>query len=168
MSIKNWFVVYTKPRQESRALENLERQGYATYCPYIFTEKIRRHRWCKIMEPLFPRYLFIQLCVGVDNFSQIRSTFGVMGMVQFGHKPAMLANSTIDYIRDQENDERANSLALSEWKSGDELEIIDGPLKGLKGVFQKKSGTERVSLLMCLLGQQSCISVDSNILMRLD
>ena len=66
----HWYVIQTKPRQESVAIENLERQGYAAYCPKMAQAKRRRQRqrWQKVIEPLFPRYLFVQLAMGIDDF----------------------------------------------------------------------------------------------------
>ena len=37
----HWYLIHTKPRQELRALENLERQGYECYLPLLPTEKIQ-------------------------------------------------------------------------------------------------------------------------------
>ena len=48
-----WFVVHTKPRQEQRALENLQRQGFAAWLPMLSVEKFRRGRLEKVTEPMF-------------------------------------------------------------------------------------------------------------------
>src|SRR3990167_10923222 len=51
-------VIYTKPRQERRALTNLLRQGYEAFLPLC-----RKHRSLDAI-PLFPRYLFIWIPEG--------------------------------------------------------------------------------------------------------
>ena len=38
----HWHVIYTKPRQETIALTQLERQGYPCYLPIRRVEKLRR------------------------------------------------------------------------------------------------------------------------------
>jgi len=58
-----WFLVQTKPRQERRAVENLERQGVMSFCPVVNMEKISRGRRMVVEEVLFPGYLFV-------NFNQ--------------------------------------------------------------------------------------------------
>ena len=58
-SMKKWYLVKTKPRQEKIAISNLENQNYHVYCP-----------WAKINNKivvLFPGYIFIQL----DESSEI-------------------------------------------------------------------------------------------------
>ena len=64
MVIKNystpqWFLIYTKPRQEERAKENLENQGFETFLPMIAFEKIKQPKLYSL-KPMFPRYLFTQ------------------------------------------------------------------------------------------------------------
>lgn len=59
--MKHQYAVHAKPRQEGVANDNLERQGYVTYLPKILVRKRRRDKWVKLVEPLFPRYLFIQV-----------------------------------------------------------------------------------------------------------
>ena len=37
----HWYLIYTKPRQEKVALQNLEQQGYQCYLPLLPKEKLR-------------------------------------------------------------------------------------------------------------------------------
>ena len=164
MSNSNWFVVHTKPRKENVAIENLQRQGFLAYCPQTVQSKRRRQRWQNVTEPLFPRYVFVQLNMGLDNFAPIRSTLGVIGLVRFGNLPAVMPESAIETIQHQENDIKNSYNEYPNWREGDVLEILDGPFSGLKGIFQKKESTERVSLLLEILGQQNRFSIHSDIL----
>jgi len=160
LSDKNWFVVHTKPKQESQAVENLQRQGYSVYFPQIIQARRRRKSWQKVIGPLFPRYLFVELGIGNDNFSPIRSTLGVIGLIKFGNQPAMVPGSVIKLIRDQEEFLNNIDILDEQWQPGDMLEILDGPFAGLKGIFQKKESIERVSLLLDVLGKQSRFSIN--------
>ncbi|HBA65302.1 MAG TPA: transcription/translation regulatory transformer protein RfaH, partial [Methylococcaceae bacterium] len=67
-----WHVIHTKPKQEKRALENLQKQDFECFLPTCSIEKIRRGRITVSLEPLFPRYLFINLKQGT-NWAPIRS-----------------------------------------------------------------------------------------------
>jgi len=159
MSENNWYVVQTKPRQEKVAVENLERQGYVTYCPQIVQPKRLRQRWQKVREPLFPRYLFVRLNVGIDNFSPIRSTLGVHGFVKFGGQPAVMPINVIDAIRQQEQMLSETCTEHPDWDVGEQLQILDGPFEGLKGIFMKKVSLERVSILLNILGRQNQFNI---------
>jgi len=157
----NWYVIHTKPRQESQALENLERQGYTTYCPQITISKRRRNAWHQVTEPLFPRYLFIELTEGEDDFGPIRSTLGVSNMLRFGGKPATISNDIIESLQQQERDSAETpDTAELPVKPGDRVLVTDGPFAGLEGIFQNSSKDARVIILMELLGRENRVSVD--------
>lgn len=159
MSDKNWFVIHTKPRQEKVAVENLERQGFTTYCPQTLQAKRIGQRWQSVLEPLFPRYIFVQLNVETDNISPIRSTMGVIGLVRFGNEVALMPELVIEAIRQKEQSLSSGNKAHPCWHKGDVLEILDGPFSGLKGIFLKRESFERVLLLMDILGNKNRFSV---------
>ena len=83
---RRWYVVYTKPREEARARENLERQGHQCYLPELSLEKRRRGKVVPVTEPLFPRYLFIRCAdeLATAGWGSLRSTRGVVKLVAFG------------------------------------------------------------------------------------
>ena len=60
-SSKKWYLLASKPREEKRARINLEQQGYTTYLPLVQRASRRGGKHSVRIEPLFPRYLFIQL-----------------------------------------------------------------------------------------------------------
>ncbi len=160
--MRHWYVVQTKPRQELVAIENLERQGYLSYCPKIKLAKRRRQRWQQVVEPLFPRYLFVQLDIGEDDFAPIRSTVGVIGLVRFGSQTASISQQAISAIQMQEQCIFAEDANHPTWKPGDVVKIIDGPFAGLSGVFEKDNSEERVIILLEMLGRKNRITVAAN------
>jgi len=78
--LSNWFVVQTKPRQEKTANLNLIRQGYETYCPDVVVKKRMKDKWVEVVEPLFPRYLFLRSDPTLRDMSPIRSTFDIVSI----------------------------------------------------------------------------------------
>lgn len=160
--MKQWFVVQTKPKQESLAELNLERQGYETYCPRVLQRRRYRSGWKKIIEPLFPRYLFIRLEQGRDNFASIRSTLGVTGLVSFGGIPKALSSRLVEEIRSLEDDRLNLRVDTPDWRPGDEVEIVEGAFCGIKGLFLADSGEERVVLLLNMLGSEHHLIVQQD------
>lgn len=162
MLMRQWYVVHTKPRQEAVAIDNLLRQGYATYCPRIVRARHFRKRWQQIAEPLFPRYLFVQLGVGIDDFLPIRSTRGVAGLVSFGNCPAIVPSQVIAAIREQELYISANVTDHPEWKKGDRIHIIEGPFAGMNGIFEEDNEEHRVCILLDMLGRKNRINISAD------
>lgn len=143
-----WFVIHTKPKQEQRALENLERQGFQAWLPMITLEKLRRGKLTRVIEPMFSRYLFIQLDKTQSNWSPIRSTLGVSKLVSFGNVPAVVPDELIDALRQAEGSQQELLL-----KEGDAVQFVSGPLQGLEGILEQRDGELRAMVLIELISQ---------------
>jgi len=150
-----WYVIHTKPRQEQRALENLQRQGFEAWLPMIELEKVRRSRLTKVTEPMFSRYLFIRLDTTQTNWSPIRSTLGVSKLVSFGNVPAAVPDALIDMLR-----ESPPLTPQRLMNPGDEVQLVDGPLRGLRGIYQQHDGEARAMVLIELLSQPQTIQIE--------
>ncbi len=159
-----WYVIHSKPKQETVARDNLLRQGYVAYCPQITLKRRLRGAWRALTEPLFPRYLFVQLVEGEDSFAPIRSTVGVGNLLRFGNKPAIISSHSIAEMQARENQEQPLSGDIVPWKKGDKVHIIDGALAGLNAVFQTPCDQQRVYVLLELLGKQNRIKIKSSCL----
>ena len=97
---------------------------------------------------MFSRYLFIQLSDVTQNWSPIRSTLGVSKLVSFGNQPAKAPQSLIDFLREAPKKEVERLFGV-----GDTVQVINGPLKGLEGIYQAHDGEMRAMILVELLGQ---------------
>ncbi|MGR9074180.1 MAG: transcription/translation regulatory transformer protein RfaH [Gammaproteobacteria bacterium] len=161
-----WYVVLTKPKQEKRAAEHLRRQGYRCFLPFAGNpNKARRRGIVCVIEPLFPRYLFIQPGHGKQSFAPVRSTQGVVNLVTFGNKLASLSTITIEQIKSRIN-EKSGLIELNptEYRPGDKVRISDGSLAGLEGVFEQSVSESRVIMLLNLLGRQARVQVGRHVL----
>jgi len=96
--MKPWYAVYTKARQETVAEENLQRQGFETFLPWITQLRRRRGKWLDVTEPLFPRYLFTRLDPAGQDIGPIRSTFGVTRLVTFGDRLRAVPETLIESL----------------------------------------------------------------------
>ena len=155
-----WYLVYCKPRQEKTAFHNLSQQGYTVYFPQI--RRQRSGRLAGTIEPMFPRYLFINLSEETDNWSYIRSTKGVSNLVQFGTYLARIPDSVIATLRGMENEQGIRELFEPAFEPGEHVRIADGALKGYEAVFQAKAGNERVRLLLDAVGTRARVEIDAS------
>lgn len=159
----NWYVIHTKPRQEFRAQENLQNQGFEVYLPTISKEVIRSKSLEAKPEPLFARYLFIQLDQLHSNWFPIRSTRGVHQMLRFGMNtdPVKVPNELLELIKEQAKSFGQTTQKIFE--SNEQVMIQEGPMKGLSGSFQEiqqqASGEMRAMVLIDLLGKLQKIQV---------
>ena len=143
-----WYVVHTKPRQETRALGNLKNQGFHCVLPTMQVQKVRHQKVQTITEPMFSRYLFIQLDDQTQNWGPIRSTLGVSKLVSFGPQPAKVPPEFIAFLKDAPPETLERMFA-----PGDTVQVASGPLKGLEGQYLAHDGETRAFVLVDLLGQ---------------
>lgn len=150
-----WHVIHTKVKQEFRALENLQNQGFEVFLPTCQVQKKRNNQIKIATEALFSRYLFIRLSDVSSNWFPIRSTRGVAQLLRFGIStdPVVIPDLIIDYLKKRcTHEEEPHDL----YQEGEVLEITQGPFKGLFGFFEKlqtmPDGFARALLLVEILG----------------
>jgi transcriptional antiterminator RfaH len=156
-----WHVVSCKPRQEAVAEEQLRRQGFAVYLPRIATRQRRNGAWREGVQALFPRYLFLHVDRFQQNIAPIRSTRGAMGLVRFGGEPAVVPDEVVAAIRAREMAGSGGHYAdpARQFRAGERVCVLDGPLAGLDGIFASDDGEARAVILMELLGQTNRVRV---------
>ena len=150
----NWYLVYTKPRQERTAFENLQLQGYECYFPIMRAEKLRQGRLDVEDQALFPRYLFVRLGQGptAQSWAPIRSTKGVSRLVTFGITPAKVEDTLIELIRGQEASVKNEPERL--FKSGERVHIVTAPFMNIEGIYQLTDPNQRVMVLIELMSKR--------------
>lgn len=149
-----WHLVQSKPRQEFRALEQLQNQGFACFLPTLNIEKVVRARLTTCIEPLFSRYLFIQLGYVNCNWSAIRSTRGVSKLVSFGGRFATLPDVCVNALRNAQSEVRRHRF-----EPGERVMITQGPFAGMDGIYQLPDGEERALILIELMNHPQKLKV---------
>ena len=158
----NWYLIHTKPKQEFRAQENLNHQGYVTYLPTLKVQKLKKSKVEVQEDPLFYRYLFIQLDQVQSNWFPIKSTRGVHQIVRFGTytDPVIVPDYLVEELRAWDLDRLAPK---SLFEKDESVQIKEGPFKSLEGSFQQllkaSSGESRAMLLIEILGKTQQIEV---------
>ncbi len=121
----NWYVVYTKSRNEKKVSITLCELGIEAYCP---TKKIIKN-WSdrkKIIEtPLFNSYCFVYL--EEKNLRDVFKADGVVRYVYWCGKPAVVKPLEIETIKKWLNDYEHENLEVSYFKAEDKVKIKSGP-----------------------------------------
>lgn len=155
-----WYLVHTKSSGNTNAELNLTRQGYGVYFPRLVQTVRWRGKLREHIVALFPRYLFLQLDEGRQSLAPVHSTIGVTSVVRFGARYTVVPDRVIDELRARADPDsglhRVRSQALSQ---GATVKISAGPLEGFDGIFEREAGSERVVVLLKLLGQEASVRV---------
>ena len=118
----------------------------------------------QIIEPLFPRYLFIYLDKTTDNWAPIRSTTGVSKIVSFGFVPAQVPRDFVSCLMANEDQAGIQCIYVQEFQKGDRVRILEGPMSGYQGIYLAKTSKERVTILLNILGKQSTVYIPADYL----
>jgi transcriptional antiterminator RfaH len=147
--MKAWYLIHTKSRQEDLASKQLIKQGYEIYLPRAEVRKRKRDRIIRAIEPMFPRYLFIQLSDKKDDWGPIRSTIGVSNLVRFGQSPTPVPEALITALRSREDKNKGYHVIVGrEFSPGDKIRIAEGPFEGYEAIFQEQKANDRAILLL--------------------
>ncbi|MCS6837998.1 MAG: hypothetical protein NZ480_04040 [Bdellovibrionaceae bacterium] len=149
----DWLLVQSKPRQEERAIINLNRQGFETFCPIVTYKKWYRGQYLLKDEYLFPRYIFIRvLSISPGSWSKIKYTYGISWIVQFGNVPVTASDDLIWRLKKQVEDLNQKPQAL--FQPGQKVVIKNYGLQDLEAIFYMVKGEDRAIVLINFLQRQ--------------
>jgi transcriptional antiterminator RfaH len=169
----NWFAVYTTSRAEKQAYKGLIEAGIDAYLPLQRTLRQWSDRKKWVEEPLFRSYIFVN--IPQSKYFEVLNTTGIVRYVTFEGKAVSIPPKQIDAIRYflEETDHLAALDLLTEVRGksalppGSPVEIIRGPLRGLKGQLVDHQGRKRVRIEIEALGQFLNLSIYLNDLKKL-
>ena len=155
-----WFVCETNGGKERIAKKNLMGQGFETYLPLFVPVWSTR----PTAKPFLPGYLFVATELDDANarWNAIWNTEGVKRILFSGDRPAPIANSVIEELKDREQDGiiqlPATAMSAKKWKAliskletGTEVSIIGS---AIKAVFEEMVDKRRASVSMLFLGKR--------------
>jgi transcriptional antiterminator RfaH len=158
--MNQWYAVYTQPRGEAIAAENLLRQQVDVFFPRYLKRRSHARKIENVPAPLFPRYIFISFNADEAGWRVVRSTRGVVDLVRNGQDPAPVPAPIIEEIRKRQDDQGFVVLARHiKLGRGDKIRIDAGPFADYEAIFETMRDNERVVALLSLMGRQVLVNV---------
>lgn len=131
-----WHVIYTKPRWEKKVADRLEKSGIEVYCPMVTQIKQWSDRKKKVETPLIPSYVFVN--IEEKNRNDVFDIPGVVRYLFWLGKPAIVREVEILALKESLK-ETLSSVEISAYKTGDTINISQGPFKGKEGIIKQVS-----------------------------
>lgn len=144
----NWYVLYTKPKWEKKVTEKLQQIGITAYCPVITKVQQWSDRKKKVVTPLFPSYVFVQIEEKDRN-----AVFVVTGVVRYLFwlgKPAIVRAQEIQDIQQWLSEPDAYKVEVASWQVGDRIVLEQGVFKDQSAIVQEVKGKSYVLVLEAL------------------
>lgn len=160
-----WYVIYTSARAESKVAERLSLANVQIFYPTLRKLKQWSDRKKWIEEPLFRSYLFV--LINEKQYFEVLNTPGVVKYVSFGGKAAIVSQREIDQLKLLI--EGASDLEVIDdfMQPGELVELIAGPMMGLKGELVEFRGNSKMAVRVDYLEKSVLFSVPKNYIRKL-
>ena len=147
---KFWFALYTKPRSEFKARDQLALLDVEHYLPTYTSVKQWSDRKKKITEPLIRGYIFIyaseqERLASVEQPSIVRCLFDC-------GRPASIPDWQIDNVKKLLTQE-SELIVYNGIVTGTKVKIKNGPFEGVVGIVTDNEKGKSISISIDLLNR---------------
>lgn len=167
---RRWFAVRTAAKHEKMATKELRSLGIECYIP--LREKTYNYTSKKVVRelPLLSGYVFVNVRKAEANtvrFSTFVSRFVTLGKIR-----KQVTEEEMNLLRKISTDRKLDWQTVEEafdFTEGTPVEIIKGPLAGVRGIYQNKKNKK--TFVIALSGLNACLStceIDPRYLVALD
>ena len=75
--------------------------------------------------------------------------------------PAKVPEVLIQNLQNNENDLGLQELSPPTFQEGDKIVVVDGPMEGFEAIFKTTKGSERVVILLNIIGKLTQVELKS-------
>ena len=168
---KEWYVVNTYSGHEQKVKEKLEAKIesmgmqdyiYRIIIPETTEVEIKDGVKKEKTKKMFPGYILVEMVMSDEAWYIVRNTPGVTGFIGSsgkGAKPTPLLPQEIDKVLANMGMSRLD--VDSDMNVGDQVNIVDGPFKGMYGrIDSVDKENNRLNVLIDLFGQETPVEVE--------
>jgi len=158
MSVQEkWYPVYTNPRAEKRAHQQLLQKGVESYLPLQRQLKQWSDRKKWVEEPLIKSYLFVK--INPRQQAEVLMTPGICRFLYFSGSIASMPERQIEDMKLLLAHEHELEVSDHEFKEGECVLVKAGPLKGLMGELVSFRSQKRLIVRLEHIGQSLLVQV---------
>jgi transcriptional antiterminator RfaH len=154
-----WYVLYTRHHHERAVYKRLLDKGFQPYLPLAMVWRKSNRGLRKVESPLFPRHIFVRCYLEMYAHLALISIPGVMRILE--DLQGQLVVVPDDEIRLLRRLCGANvALERTGYRpEGQFVEVVEGQLRGIFGVFREESKT---TLLVPIHALQTSVAIEVN------
>lgn len=151
-----WYVAHTRPRCEKKLHRYCLREGYASTLPLIPSVRKYRGKSVTFQKPLFPNYVFLQIrrreCPKIRQNDYVSRLLEVPDQDHFDRQ----LNDILIAIETE-----VEVYLAPQIQAGCRVRIKRGPLQGMEGWVEKRSGLVDVLLRLDFISQAAAVKLDA-------
>jgi transcription termination/antitermination protein NusG len=154
-----WYAIRTRARHEKQVRDRLQSQGIEQLLPTVTKLSQWKDRKKKIEMPLFSCYCFAQFA-WPDRLT-VQQTAGVVQIVGNGKGPEPISEDEIDAIRMLMKSPLPYD-AHPYLHEGMPVQVIRGPLDGIRGTLLRKDKPFRLVISVHLIHQAASVEINAS------
>ena len=152
-----WYVAHTRPRREKKLVEHCEREGVTATLPCYRSVKKYRGKTVVFEKPLFPNYVFLQLLP--EQRQAVYQSDHVANLLEVIDQ-ALFEAQLGDILRAL--DTELEIFLAPQISAGARVKIKSGPLRGVEGTVERRSGMTLVLLRLDFISQAAAVKMDAS------
>ena len=152
-----WYVAHTRPRCEKKLAEFCERQGFKVTLPCYRSVKKYDRKTVVFEKPLFPNYVFLRL--EPTQRQKVFQSDYVANLLDVTDQK-LFEEQLGDILLSLESESEV--LLAPQITAGSRVKITSGPLRGLEGFVENRSGVTYVNLRLDFIGQAVAVRVEAS------
>jgi transcription antitermination factor NusG len=153
--MRNWKVLFVKPRTEKKMTEYCELYSITTYLPLRKKVRVAQRRKVTVSLPLFPGYVFASFGAG-DRLPLLQTNLLIR--VPEPLNPRRLMRELVMVRRALRADPTLQTV--KPLTKGRLVRIVTGPFRGIEGRVSRLAGTLKVVLNVDLIGQAISVTAE--------
>lgn len=160
--MQHWYALYVNARHEKKIVLKLIEQRIDAYTPVVKRIQQWSDRKRHVEFPMLSGYIFVKTDL-VDK-EKILHTPSVLGFIKFNGLEAKIKDSEINILKSIELTGYDITEEVTGLKMSDDVEITQGPLKGLSGKIVRIQNEDYVSIELNSIKQSIRVKVPKNII----
>jgi transcription antitermination factor NusG len=151
-----WYAIRTRSRHEKRVRDQLVERDVDTFLPLHDTWRQWKDRKKKVELPLFPGYCFARFAL-VERL-RVLNVFGVADLVGMNGRPEPIHEHELAAIQ-QLVSTKLQYDPHPFLEEGMDVEVVRGPLAGVRGKLLRKDRVTRLVLAVTLVRQAAVVEI---------
>jgi transcriptional antiterminator NusG len=151
-----WYAIKTRSRHEKRVRDQLVQRDIDTFLPVCDTWRQWKDRKKKVELPLFPGYCFARFPL-VERL-RVLNVLGVADLVSINGRPEPISEDELGAIQ-QLVSTKLHYDPHPFLEEGMDVEVVRGPLAGVRGKLLRKDRVTRLVLAVTLVKQSAVVEI---------
>ena len=153
---RRWYALKTRSRHEKRVRDHLVQRDIDTFLPLCESWRQWKDRKKKVELPLFPGYCFARFPL-IDRL-RVLNVLGVADLVSINGRPEAIREEELTAIQ-QLVSTKLHYDPHPFLEEGMDVEVVRGPLTGVRGKLLRKDRVTRLVLAVTLVRQSAVVEI---------